>query len=65
MIEYLAGQNQTQIQPQQPSFVSKEMIAKIESTSEGLTIALMVIQVVSQVFMKANMEIMFKLFLNM
>ena len=41
------------------------MIEKIGGTSEGLTISLIVIQVVSQIFMKAKMEMMFKIFLQM
>ena len=64
-IPMLDGYNSTEIQPQQPSFINTEMLAKIQSSSEGLTISLIVIQVVCQVFMKSNMEIMFKLFLNM
>jgi Tfp pilus assembly protein PilW len=41
------------------------MLAKIGATSEGLTISLIVIQAIVQVFLKVNMKIMYKLFLNM
>jgi hypothetical protein len=41
------------------------MVDAIQSNSQSLTIAIIAIQVGSQVLMKASMELLFKLFLNM